>query len=71
MALVRDKAVKHIGGDISQRGHTSIILPKTELAISTHNYIQETEIAKSCWPMWHVFFIFNTLVLYFSIIEKT
>jgi len=55
IAIIRNKTIKHIGGGTSRKNNKTTIMAKTEVMISSHNYIQinTNSIAR---PILHILF---------------
>lgn len=59
IALLRDVTIKHVGGGTSRKNTKTSIMAKTEVIISSHNYIEAN--TKSFTTILHVLFGFVTL----------
>lgn len=60
IALLRNVSIKHVGGGTSRKDTTTSIMSKTEVVVSSHNYIQaNTKIAPS---LLHLLFGLVTLL---------
>ena len=59
IALLRDAIIKHVGGGVTRMNTSTNILTKTEVVISSHNYIQSN--AKKYIVLLHIVFGLSTI----------
>lgn len=61
IALLRNVTIKHVGGGTSRKNSKTTIMAKTEVMISSHNYIH-VNAAKATRPILHFFFAITSLI---------
>lgn len=60
-ALLRNVTIKHVGGGTSRKNSKTTIMAKTEVMISSHNYIH-VNATKATRPILHFFFAITSLL---------
>ena len=60
IALLRDVTIKHVGGGTSRKNTSTTVIAKTEVIVSSHNYIESN--SKSFRSVLHLLFGMTTLV---------